>query len=235
MDPLWFKAFPMRSDEGEVGDMELQAGSIYRSGSLQLLVALVLLIILSSLLEGTQFGQRAVDILFALVILATVRAASSERRTRVVFLVLAVSAIALLWTSNGVERTVVGVAGLMIFVVLNVGTVGLMLKRILQAQVVDFDVLCSAVAVYLLIGVTWALTYIAIDILDPTAFEQLAVSAWDGGTDYVYFSFVTLTTLGYGDISPNGNFVRIWAVMEAGVGVLYLALLIARLVSLYRP
>ncbi|MDJ0971727.1 MAG: potassium channel family protein [Kiloniellales bacterium] len=215
--------------------MELQAGSIYRSGSLQLLVALVLLIILSSLLEGTQFGQRAVDILFALVILATVRAASSERRTRVVFLVLAVSAIALLWTSNGVERTVVGVAGLMIFVVLNVGTVGLMLKRILQAQVVDFDVLCSAVAVYLLIGVTWALTYIAIDILDPTAFEQLAVSAWDGGTDYVYFSFVTLTTLGYGDISPNGNFVRIWAVMEAGVGVLYLALLIARLVSLYRP
>ncbi len=215
--------------------MELQAGSIYRSGSLQLLVALVLLIILSSLLEGTQFGQRAVDILFALVILATVRAASSERRTRVVFLVLAVSAIALLWTSNGVERTVVGVAGLMIFVVLNVGTVGLMLKRILQAQVVDFDVLCSAVAVYLLIGVTWALTYIAIDILDPTAFEQLAVSAWAGGTDYVYFSFVTLTTLGYGDISPDGNFVRIWAVLEAGVGVLYLALLIARLVSLYRP
>ncbi len=215
--------------------MELQAGSIYRSGSLQLLVALVLLIILSSLLEGTQFGQRAVDILFALVILATVRAASSERRTRVVFLVLAVSAIALLWTSNGVERTVVGVAGLMIFVVLNVGTVGLMLKRILQAQVVDFDVLCSAVAVYLLIGVTWALTYIVIDILDPNAFEQLAMTAWDGGTDYVYFSFVTLTTLGYGDISPDGNFVRIWAVMEAGVGVLYLALLIARLVSLYRP
>ncbi len=215
--------------------MELQAGSISRSGPLQLLVALVLLIILSSLLEGTQFGQRAVDILFALVILATVRAASSERRTRLVFLVLAVSAIALLWTSNGVERTGVGVAGLMIFVVLNTGTVGLMLKRILKARVVGFDVLCSAVAVYLLIGVTWALTYIVIDILDPTAFEQLAVSAWAGGTDYVYFSFVTLTTLGYGDISPNGNFVRIWAVMEAGVGVLYLALLIARLVSLYRP
>ncbi len=215
--------------------MELQAGSIYRSGSLQLLVALVLLIILSSLLEGTQFGQRAVDILFALVILATVRAASSERRTRIVFLVLAVSAIALLWTSNGVERAGVGVAGLMIFVILNTGTVGLMLKRILQARVVGFDVLCSAVAVYLLIGVTWALTYIVIDILDPTAFEQLAMSAWAGGTDYVYFSFVTLTTLGYGDISPDGNFVRIWAVMEAGVGVLYLALLIARLVSLYRP
>ena len=225
----------MRSDEGEVGNTELQAGSISRSGPLQLLVALVLLIILSSLLEGTQFGQRAVDILFALVILATVRAASSERRTRLVFLVLAVTAIALLWTSNGVERTGVGVAGLLIFVVLNTGTVGLMLKRILQARVVDFDVLCSAVAVYLLIGVTWALTYIAIDILDPTAFEQLAVSAWAGGTDYVYFSFVTLTTLGYGDISPDGNFVRIWAVMEAGVGVLYLALLIARLVSLYRP
>jgi hypothetical protein len=225
----------MRPDEGEVGDMELQAGSIYRSGALQLLVALVLLIILSSLLEGTHFGQLAVDILFALVILATVRAASSKRRTRLVFLVLAVSAIALLWTSNGVQRTGVGVAGLLIFVVLNTGTVGLMLKRILQAQIVDFDVLCSAVAVYLLIGVTWGLSYIVIDTLDPSAFEQLALSAWAGGTDYLYFSFVTLTTLGYGDISPSGNFVRIWAVMEAVVGVLYLALLIARLVSLYRP
>ena len=153
MNRLWFKAFLMRPDEGEVGDMELQAGSISRSGPLQLLVALVLLIILSSLLEGTQFGQRAVDILFALVILATVRAASSERRTRLAFLALAVSAIALLWTSNGVERTGVGVAGLLIFVVLNTGTVGLMLKRILQARFVDFDVLCSAVAVYLFVPV----------------------------------------------------------------------------------
>ncbi len=215
--------------------MRLQTGSIYRSGALQLLVALVLLILLSSILEGTQFGQVAVDVLLALVILATVRAASGERRIQIAFLVLAVAAIALLWTSDGVQRVGVGVVGLLIFVVLNVGTIALMLRRILQAAIVDFDVLCSAVAVYLLLGVTWALTYIVIDILDPTAFEQLALRAWAGGTDYVYFSFVTLTTLGYGDISPDGNFVRIWAVMEAAVGVLYLALLIARLVSLYRP
>jgi len=215
--------------------MRLQAGSIYRAGALHLLVSLVLLILLSSLLEGTQFGQISVDILFALVILATVRAASTERRMQLVFLALAVTAIVLLWTSDGIERVITGISGLLIFVVLNIGTVALMLRRILLAQIVDFDVLCSAVALYLLIGVTWALTYIVIDTLDPSAFEQLAVSAWAGGTDYVYFSFVTLTTLGYGDISPSGNFVRIWAVMEAVVGVLYLALLIARLVSLYRP
>ena len=49
-----------------------------------------------------------------------------------------------------------------------------------------------------------------------------------------YFSIVTLTTLGYGDVTPDLPFVKIWAVMEAVVGVLYIAILVARLVSLYR-
>ena len=80
---------------------------------------------------------------------------------------------------------------------------------------------------------TWALTYIVIDILDPTAFEQLAVSAWAGGTDYVYFSFVTLTTLGYGDITPLTPVAQTLAWLEAVVGQLYLAILVARLVGLH--
>jgi hypothetical protein len=51
----------------------------------------------------------------------------------------------------------------------------------------------------------------------------------------VYFSLTTLSTLGYGDISPVKAFARLWATLEAAVGVLYLAILVARLVAVYRP
>ncbi len=78
------------------------------------------------------------------------------------------------------------------------------------------------------------MTYVLLDGLNPQAFEVVSANLETGWTDFLYFSFATLTTLGYGDISPDAPFVRIWAVMEAVTGVLYIAILVARLVSLYR-
>ena len=61
--------------------------------------------------------------------------------------------------------------------------------------------------------------------------QAVEFSAW---TQFLYFSLTTLTTLGYGDITPINPFARIWATLEAVVGTLYVAILVARLVSLYR-
>jgi hypothetical protein len=98
----------------------------------------------------------------------------------------------------------------------------------------------GGVAAYLLLGLTWAYVYAIIEFQAPGSLRFPAPAA-PGQTlprlraDVAYFSFTTLTTLGYGDILPVGAFARSMAVLEALVGQLFVATLIGRLVSLRPP
>ena len=94
--------------------------------------------------------------------------------------------------------------------------------------------LVGAICIFLLIGVIWALTYTVVDLLAPGSFNGLAASpqaSWDSG--WLYFSFVTLTTLGYGDISPASALAQALAYLQAVVGQFYVAVLVAGLVSAF--
>lgn len=108
------------------------------------------------------------------------------------------------------------------------------LRSVVKAETVTRDVISGAVAVYVLLGVAWAVIYVLIEGLVPGSFAVEEVgkgTIWD---QLLYFSFATLTTLGYGDISPLSPVARIWAVFEAICGTFFLAVLVSRLVGLYR-
>ena len=105
-------------------------------------------------------------------------------------------------------------------------------RHIMTSDRVSGDTLRGAVCVYVLLGVAWAVAYRFVSYLEPDAFN-IAGHFVDQGRSlalHIYFSFVTLTTLGYGDISP---IARTLAWLEAFVGQIYVALTIARLVSMY--
>ena len=89
----------------------------------------------------------------------------------------------------------------------------------------------GAIVLYLLLGVMSAVAYAMLDTLVPHAFDGRDDSG-AGLADWAYFSFVTLTTVGYGDITPVARAARSMAMLEALVGQLYPAIIIARLVSL---
>jgi hypothetical protein len=89
----------------------------------------------------------------------------------------------------------------------------------------------GAIVLYLLIGLTWAVAYAFIHLFIPKAFNGLTGDE-AGLAEWVYFSFVTLTTVGYGDITPVARVARSAAIVEALVGQLYPAIIIARLISL---
>ena len=100
---------------------------------------------------------------------------------------------------------------------------------------VSGDTLRGAVCVYVLLGVAWAVAYRFVGFLEPDAFN-IAGHFVDQGRSlalHIYFSFVTLTTLGYGDISPISPIARTLALLEAAAGQIYVAITIARLVSMY--
>ena len=83
--------------------------------------------------------------------------------------------------------------------------------------------------VYLLLGVVWQDFYVLLDIVVPGSFNSSLLTE----KDFLYFSFITLSTLGYGDITPVIGPARALAYTEALIGQLYLTILVARLVGLY--
>lgn len=116
-----------------------------------------------------------------------------------------------------------------------------MLGCIFATRRVTFNTVCAALCIYLLLGIGWALGYSVIYHLDTTAFHSSVATAEDPlhldigrgrSAGVLYYSFVTLTTLGYGDIVPTSPLARMLATLEAITGQLYLAVLVARLVGL---
>jgi hypothetical protein len=109
------------------------------------------------------------------------------------------------------------------------GMAGLVLVSVLRGGRVDGERICAALCVYLLAGVAFGGVLAALEVAAP---GSLAGAGDDIGSA-VYFSFMTLTSVGYGDVAPVAPAARALAMLEAVFGQLYLAVLIARLVSLY--
>ncbi len=108
------------------------------------------------------------------------------------------------------------------------------LRKVAVGNDVNLNRIVGAVCVYLLLGVMWSIAYSVLEYLQPGSFKgltELATPAWN--PDWIYFSFVTITTLGYGDITPLTQTARSLSFAEAIVGQFYIAVLVAGLVSAY--
>jgi hypothetical protein len=106
-------------------------------------------------------------------------------------------------------------------------TIVLLMGSMFRREKVNVDTILGGICVYLLIGILWALMYILLNDLEN------GVIVFKEGTSLFYFSFSTLTTLGYGDIVPKGNFAMMLANFEAIAGQVYLTIFVARLVGLH--
>lgn len=105
-------------------------------------------------------------------------------------------------------------------------------RRLAVEALITADTVRGGIAIYLLIGCFWALVFRIVTIMDPAAFT-LSAQAHEFGHALLYFSFSTLTTLGYGDVLPLSDLARTLAVVEAIVGQIYLTVFIARLVGFH--
>ena len=109
---------------------------------------------------------------------------------------------------------------------------GLILGALLKEKDVSHHLIIGAVNLYILIGVCWAHIYTLLDWFDPRAFA-LNVLQNDSASHFVYFSFVTLASLGYGDITPKTELAQRLAIIEAVMGQFYGSIVVAYLVSVY--
>jgi hypothetical protein len=107
------------------------------------------------------------------------------------------------------------------------------LRYVLLANYITRDQIYAGISVYLMLGFAFGCIYYLIRMLDPGCFAvNTAKLDASGEPDLMYFSFVTLATLGYGDITPVARFTRALSELEALAGTLYMAVFMARLVSM---
>lgn len=111
-----------------------------------------------------------------------------------------------------------------------------LLRAVLRAERVTTDTIYGALSVYLLMAITWAAAYLLLVTVQPGAISMDVVRHPNHAMDWfdcVFYSFVTLTSLGYGDIVPMTAQARSLSILEAVSGIMYVAVLIARLVGLH--
>lgn len=179
-----------------------------------------------------------VALLLSLVVIAGLRPLYPSRRLFVVSVALAVLGLVVqLVGQTAMQREMLLVhsalvlAGLAILIVVIVG-------HVLRVERVDADKLVGAVCAYLLLALIWCVAYMGVETLQSGSFRlDPGASAGNGENalfaPLLYFSFTTLTTLGYGDVLPLTPIARTLATAEAVAGVLFVAVLISRLVGLH--
>jgi ion channel len=216
--------------------VKLRIPRFRRFSTVQLLSALALFFISAPFVEEIEGGELIVSALFSLVLVAGVVAVANRKRVLVTAIVLAIPAIAGRWINHFYPALIPPAVFLVAGLILIAFVVGNLLRFVLRAPSVNTEVLCASISAYLMLGLMWTMAYWLVDQLTPGgafSFNTNAGPRSINGFDGFYFSFITLSTVGFGDITPVSRMARWLAAMEAMTGLLYVAVLIARLVSMY--
>ena len=129
------------------------------------------------------------------------------------------------------SREVVGLTYLLPAALLVTATLPVTLTRVLRHQRVTHETVLGALCTYVLLGLLFAFAYLALDLVRDAPF--FAQPGPHQESEYLYFSFVTITTLGFGDLSPAVGLPQALTALEALLGSVFLVTLVARLVTLW--
>jgi len=197
-----------------------------------MLIALVGVILFHPLVDNVVHIQFLVEIFISLLFFSCIFAVSFKKHHPIVAALLALPTFSIMWTSHFIDiggfEHVKNLFGMLFMLYLTI----LFLEHFFRQDEINREVIFGALVVYLLMGLMWGYGYTLLEHLLPGSFNHPASLAELEVTAFDYFSFVTMTTLGYGDITPASDSARAMVITQAVSGQVYLAVLVARLVGL---
>jgi hypothetical protein len=186
-------------------------------------------------IEPTPLGRLLIGSVHVFVIVAAVAAVGRSAGSFVIALLLGIPAVALHVIARTTGDSSAMVQSLGFDTALYVVTILYLLRYVFSPEVMTADKLWGAAAAYLMLGVLWTFVYGLVAVHYAPAFAIGGSPSTVDVVDLLYFSFTTLTSTGYGDVTPIAPQARGLAIIEQVTGTLYLAILIARLAGVYPP
>ena len=199
-----------------------------------LFITLLLTIIIAPLISDFKILRIVFDIFLSMIFVFGCFAVSRSRYVPWIALFLSIPMLLSVWISYfGWDFPSLFLIG-NVFGILYFGLIAsVILVYIFTTKHVSDDIIIAALVVYLLLGILWGFSYEVIDFFQPGSFRASEDLLGQGGSGFMYYSFITLTTIGYGDITPVTGIARSFSQLEGIVGQSYMAVLVARLVGLH--
>lgn len=198
-----------------------------------LLASILAYLAIVPLFEGFRGIRNLLDIFLTAVIIAGIYAVSPERRNRIFAALLAVPMFASIWIYRWFPSSFLVFTFHLFYILFIVYSIAVLLAFVFKTESITRDVIYAAVVGYLFIGLLFADFYAIFELIRPGSFSFSQDYGNPAPFDFTFYSFVTLTTLGYGDITPLTGKAKSFSMLEALIGQLYLTILIARLVGMH--
>ncbi|ADE55999.1 Ion transport 2 domain protein [Coraliomargarita akajimensis DSM 45221] len=204
------------------------------------LVSILISLVAQPLAEQYEWLEFSINFLFILTMGFLVVSLHEDRLPRPGFILLGCATLLLIFSE--IFSAVLGewvrassmvlLPAAVLFVAYCIALIG---GSLFRQQQVTSDTLCGAIVAYLLLGIAWAGVYGILELTTVNPFDYGDWTPGGRGAALSYFSFVTLTTLGYGDILPLSEMARTLAAIEAVTGVMFGAIVVAALVANLKP
>ncbi len=188
--------------------------------------------------EGVQ-GPAMLAPLTILLTLASAFAVWNLARHRAVMIVAAGLVLTIIGASSVITHHALNMAHVVVQTLFLIYVTGTLVRTVFRARIVDGNILCGAACIYLLVGTLWGFGYTMLELTVPDSFMVVepghteAVDLREEPGWLIYFSFTTLTTVGFGDVLPTSANARSMAVLEAVIGQIMIVVMMARLVGLH--
>jgi voltage-gated potassium channel len=203
----------------------------FKDRFLFLLISILCLLIFTPLLQGFFGIHILMNTFITAILIFGTYAASRKTYITITAASLALPMVVSIWISHFVDTHFLVFVGECFGIAFIAFLVVVILSFIFSEHEVTLNVIYASIVVYLLVAIMWAFIYSVLESINPGSFATGEGQIEVGRRLYIYYSFVTITTLGYGDMTPITDLANTFSFLEAVTGQLYIAILIARLVG----
>jgi hypothetical protein len=208
--------------------------------NLQFLIILLAFVVMLPFLQLTRTSYVIMTIFLSLVLFFGVLASGTAKHISKTSIILGCSSLLCLWAEFFNSNLLTVWFAKVVFCLFFLYVAIVMLGKVIFNNIITANIIYGSACIYIIFGFIWAFLYSLVEYQHPGSFRfpdsgNLSVSqSYEQSLfDCFYFSFVTLTTLGYGDITPISKVAKMLVMLEGLIGQLYITMLVARLVGLY--
>ena len=178
-------------------------------------------------------GQDIFSIVTILMLMVSIKSLKTERTWTWTVYALVLIFVILTVLGKMFDHQLNAYLTLIILLMFFIGSFSTAAKQVLLEGDIDGNKIIGSLSLYIILGLIWAVIYLLLLVIDPTAFSGVEAANWQQSFSRVaYYSFVTLTTLGYGDVLPTNHVAEFFVYLEAIIGVFYMAIIVSSLISL---